>query len=476
MTKKIFPLLFFIAALSMNACNKKLDISPENTLVDKDVFATASGAEQALMEGYYNLFGSATQYIAYTFGDFTTSTMNHAINYDAYVTGTALPTDYSVVGMWTEYFQTVNIANNVIDKIPRFGQFDQAKKDQYIAEAKFIRAYAYLDLLKLYGDGALTGKMDGLGLPLQLTPFQGYKTGQVIPRSTNGDIYNSIVKDLTEAAAILPEKQANDLNTRSRATKGGANALLARCYLYMGKFKEAGDAAKVVLDETSTYSIVNNLLQLFPENSAGAAQNLTTEHILAFPVSQMIGTTTSVSNNVGSTYYFKRAFWINKNFMNEFESGDLRVSQLMFKGDQIYNTDRLNDYTTFKFNNQNSRDNVPVIRLAEIILIRAEALARTQGVNVESITLLNSIRTRSLPNATPFTSADFADANTLIEKILQQRKFELAFEGFYRYDLMRTGKPLQSPDLPEGKKVLPIPQSEIDISNGLIKQNIGYAP
>ncbi|MDI3321182.1 RagB/SusD family nutrient uptake outer membrane protein [Pinibacter soli] len=476
MTKKIFYLLLFGAAISMIACNKKLDISPENTLVDKDVFATSSGAEQALMEGYYNLFGSATQYIAYTFGDFSTTTLNHAINYDAYVKGTALPTDYSVVGMWTEYFQTVNIANNIIDKIPRFGQFEQAKEDQFIAEAKFIRAYAYLDLLKLYGDGALTGKMDGLGLPLQLTPFQGYKTGQVIPRSTNGDIYNSIVKDLTEAAAILPEKQANDLNTRSRATKGGANALLARCYLYMGKFKEAGDAAKAVLDETGTYSIVNNLLQLFPANPSGAAQNLTAEHILAFPVSQMVGTSTSVSNSVGSTYYYKRAFWINKNFMSEFESGDLRVSQLMFKGDQIYNTDRLNDYTTFKFNNQNSRDNVPVIRLAEVMLVRSEALARIQGVNAESITLLNTIRTRSLPNATPLTSADFANANALIEKILQQRKFELAFEGFYRYDLIRTGKPLQSPDLPEAKKVLPIPQSEIDISNGLIKQNTGYAP
>lgn len=476
MTKKIFPILFLLPAMLMIACNKKLDISPENTLVDKDVFSSKSGTEQALMEGYYDLFGSATSYIAYTYGDFTTSTMEHAINYDAYVTGTALPTDYSVVGMWTSYFQCINVANNVIDKIPRFAQFEQAKQDQFIAEAKFIRAYAYLDLLKLYGDGALTGKMDGLGLPLQLTPFQGYITGQVIPRSTNGEIYNSIIKDLTESIAVLPEKQDNDLNTRSRATKGGANALLARCYLYMGKFSEAADAAKAVLDAAGTYLIVNNLSQLFPANPSGAAQNLTTEHILAFPVSQMVGTSTNVSNNIGSTYYFKRAFWISKNFMNEFESGDLRVSQLMFKGDQIYNTDRLNDYTTFKFNNQNSRDNVPVIRLAEIMLIRAEALARKQGVNTESITLLNNVRTRSLPNATPFTSADFADANALIEKVLQQRKFELAFEGFYRYDLIRTGKPLQSPDLSEGRKVLPIPQVEIDISNGLIKQNTGYAP
>jgi hypothetical protein len=71
-------------------------------------------------------------------------------------------------------------------------------------------------------------------------------------------------------------------------------------------------------------------------------------------------------------------------------------------------------------------------------------------------------------------ASDFANADALVERILEERKFELAFEGFYRYDLIRTGKPLHTPDLPETKKVLPIPQLEIDISDGIIKQNPGY--
>src|SRR5690606_28185739 len=116
----------------------------------------------------------------------------------------------------------------------------------------------------------------------------------------------------------------------------------------------------------------------------------------------------------------------------------------------------------------------PVIRVAEVVLNRAEALARTTGITTEAVNLLNSIRSRALPNATPYNTADFSDAAQLIQAILDQRKFELAFEGFYRYDLIRTGRPLRFPDIPEKRKVLPVPQVEINISNGVIRQNPGY--
>jgi hypothetical protein len=189
----------------------------------------------------------------------------------------------------------------------------------------------------------------------------------------------------------------------------------------------------------------------------------------------MVSSSTSANNNIANGYFFKRDFWINKAFINEFEPGDLRVSQLMFPGDQTYNIEHLNELTTFKFNNSFGRDNVPMIRLAEVMLTRAEALARTSSnVNEEAVGLLNTVRSRSLPSATPFVTTDFANPDALVERILKERKFELAFEGFYRYDLIRTGKPLHTPDLPENKKVLPIPQIEIDISNDIIKQNPGY--
>jgi len=471
---KFRPLFFFFSVLLFAGCNKKLDLAPEDTLVEREVFRTRESAEQALAEGYYNLLQAETGSMAFVFGDFTTENLRHSTYYNSFDRGEVTPADESVTAIWRTYFKAINTANNIIAGIPAFGQFEQSAQDQFVGEAKFIRAYAYLSLLKLFGDGALTGNFSGPALPLQLTPFEGYDTGDVLPRSSVKEVYDQIVKDLKESLVALPERQTSELETRSRATAGAANALLARTYLYMRDYTRAAVSAKAVLDKPSLYFLITDLGQLFPYNPSGSAQTLTGEYIMAFPVSHMVSTSTSINNNLGNGFFFKRSFWINPDFISQFEAGDLRVSQLMFKGDSIYNPDRFGDKATMKFNNSNGRDNVPLIRLAEIMLTRAEALTRTDGINQEAVDLLNSVRTRSLPSAAPLNAGNFSSADDLIRSILQQRRFELAFEGFYRYDLIRTGQPLHTPDLPQTKKVLPIPQIEIDISHGLIEQNEGY--
>lgn len=471
---KNFLLVLVLPAIQFS-CGKKLDIAPENTLVESEVFKTEQGAEQAISEVYYNFLNAETNYFSYTYGDLTTTILKKPIDNNTYDLGQATPVDYYVVNTWTAFFKAINSANNVIKKIPLYGKFSDAKERQFIAEAKFVRAYSFLHLLVLYGDGALSGKMSGLGLPLQLTPFEGYNTGEIIPRSTNGEVYAQIIKDLTESIVDLPLNQADDLKTRTRATKGGAYALLARVNLYMGKFADAANAAKSVINlEPSVYSITTDLRSLFPANPNGTAQSFTSEYVFALPVSQLMSSSTYSNNGISGSYYFKRSFWINPDFINEFENGDLRVSILMWKGDSVYNPDRINEKTTFKFNNNFGRDNVPMIRYAEVLLTRAEALARTVGINQESIDLLNRIHQRSVPSAASYTTASFGSATDLIARILLERKRELAFEGLYRYDLLRTNQPLRSPDIPDNKKVLPIPQIEIDISNGVLVQNPGY--
>ncbi|MHA4808440.1 RagB/SusD family nutrient uptake outer membrane protein [Flavitalea flava] len=455
------------------ACNRQLELAPENTLVDREVFNTQGGAEQALAEAYYNLLTSIIGNESFVYGDYTTPELLHTVYYNTYALGQASPTDGLVTSIWTSYFKTINIANNVIAKIPQYAQFPATAQAQFIAEAKFIRAYAYLDLLKFFGDGALSGNADGLGLPLQLTPFAGYNTGQVVPRSTNAQVYAQLVKDLTDALPGLNDKQTNDLSTRTRATKGGANALLSRAYLYMRQYDNAAAAAKNVIDRNDIYSLSADLLQLFPPDPASTSQNLTTEHIFALPVSQAVSSSSAISYGPGYNYYLKNDFWINPAFISSFETGDKRVSQLMYKGDTIYNYQPA-FLTTFKFNNPNGRDNVTLIRLAEILLTRAEALARTGGINTESLSLLNTVRSRSVPGAVAYTTGDFATGADLVDTILRQRDNELAFESHHRYDLIRTDRPVHDPDLAANRKVLPIPQSEIDISGGVLKQNPGF--
>jgi hypothetical protein len=242
----------------------------------------------------------------------------------------------------------------------------------------------------------------------------------------------------------------------------------------MRQYANAAIAAKKVMDNTSTYAISTNL-QVFPANSTGATQALTTEHVFALPFSQIVSASTSVDNRLGSTYYYKSYYWIDPLFVNTFQPGDQRVSYLMFYGDQSYYPARQFNYTTFKFNNLNGRDNVPLIRLAEVLLTRAESLVKQDNtINSEAVILLNKIRSRSLPNTTPYTVSSFATPSALADSIFSERRYELAFEGLYRYDLIRTGKPLHNPDVAEGKKTLPIPQVEIDISKGVIRQNSAY--
>jgi tetratricopeptide (TPR) repeat protein len=473
MKKYVLPLLALVAVLV--GCNKRLDLAPEDTLIERDVFKTEAGSEQALAEAYYNLMQAATGSIAYVFGDFTTGNLQHSSFYDAYDKGEVNPTDEAVSSIWKNYFKAINSANNVIVNLPRYAKFAPDQQEQLVAEAKVIRALAYLDLLKFFGDGALTGNDEGLGLPLQLTPFEGYNTGDVIPRSNNGAVYTQVIKDLQESLPFLPDRHSNDLSTRSRATRGLANALLARTFLYRRDYVSAAAAAEAVLAKMpDLYDLTTDLSQLFPYNATGSAQTLTREYILAFPVSQMTSTSTNANNNLGNGYFFKRSFWINPAFISAFEAGDLRVTQLMFKGDSIYNPNMFAEKTTVKFNNSNGRDNVPLVRLAEVILTSAEALARTSGVTEEAVGRLNMVRSRSLPSAAPLTIADFTSSAQLLEAVLNQRRMELAFEGFYRYDLIRTNQPLLSPDIPENKKVLPVPQMEIDISKGVIQQNTGY--
>ncbi len=476
--KTIYKKLLYILSLTLFmlvSCDKYLDLAPEDTLVESEVFKNAATVESSLGEAYFTFFQASTASIAYTIGDFTTMNVDYDSYYDFYVNGNVAPTDDGVKNIWAKFYAGINIDNNLIVKIPLLAKYDESIMKQHIAEAKFLRAFSYFNLLKLYGDGSLTGNDSGLGLPLQLTPFEGYNTGDIIPRSTNLEIYNQILRDLDEAIPDLPVAYANNLATRSRATKGSAWALRSRIYLYLGRYQEAADAAGEVLALTQVYSLTQNLLELFPASDGSSIIPMSQEYIMGFPVSNNIGDYSNGSNNLSFSYYYKRTFWINPDFILEFEPGDNRVDQLMFPG---YTSSGIPEQdariTTFKFNNLNSRDNVPVIRLAEVMLTRAEALARISGVNQESVDLLNDIRERSVPAATDYVQGDFSSGDELVARILKERRFELAFEGLYRYDLIRTGQALRNPALPEENYCLPIPQVEVDISKGVIEQNPAY--
>lgn len=462
---------YLLIACMVAACHDELDQEPEDTLVEREVFSTEAGTDQALAGAYYNFLNAAKGTIPYVLGDLSTDNLVHTSYYNLFDTGEITPAETSLQTIWQNYYETINLVNNIIEKIPEWAGYAQSVQDRQIAEAKFIRAYCYLDLLKWFGDGALSGEGSGLGVPLQLSPFKGYETGQLIGRSTNQEVLERIYTDLMEAAEALPVEQSSNLLTRSKAVRGGALALLARAYLYGHRYELAAEAANGVIDLAPLYALQTNLLSVFPDNASQSVQALTAEHVFALPISHLEGGSTIV--NTGIYYYHKTYYWIDPAFAVLFDADDRRLTQLIYYGDQTINPDRANQRTSFKFNNSNGRDNIPMIRFAEVILTRAEALARIDGISEEAVNLLNQVRGRAIPEALPFKASDFNGAEELVNAILLERRKELAFEGLHRFDRMRIGLPPRN-GLAQDKWAFPIPQHEIDISYGVIVQNPGY--
>ena len=202
----------------------------------------------------------------------------------------------------------------------------------------------------------------------------------------------------------------------------------------------------------------------------GTSTNFSTEVIFGFPVSSNNG---NFQFGIHNIYYYQKYYWVEQGFIQLMDENDKRRTQLIYAGNpNITNPISKNEQTSFKFNNPNQRDDVSMMRLAEVYLNKAEALAKVNGINNESLDLLNEIRNRA--GIDEVSASDFASDEAFVQAILNERHVEMAFEGMGRFDFIRTGRDLKNPDLSEEMKVLPIPKREVDLSKGTLKQNPGY--
>ena len=117
-------LFFFQSLLLLSAgCDRQLDLSPQDTLVDREVFSNEGGTEQVLADAYLKLFRAATASISYVMGDFTTGNVQHSLFYNIYEDGSVPTADEPVQTVWENYYRAVNAANTVIEKVPLFAQY-----------------------------------------------------------------------------------------------------------------------------------------------------------------------------------------------------------------------------------------------------------------------------------------------------------------------------------------------------------------
>jgi tetratricopeptide (TPR) repeat protein len=344
---------------------------------------------------------------------------------------------------WLQGYRVINDVNNVLFALP---VVEAAQRDRVEGEAKFIRGSVYFDLVRLYAKAWNDGNpTTNAGVPLVLTPTKGITDENKVSRNKVSEVYEQVIKDLTEAEAKLP------VNNSFYATRNAAAAMLARVYLQKGDYTNAAAAANRVIT-SGRYSLVSTFAGVFPASTTAQVPN-TSEDIFAMQV-----TTTQGANGL-FTYYSSASrgdIDVRPEHIALYEAGDARKTFFSNSGGSEY---------TAKHNSRFA--NVRVIRLAEMYLIRAEANFRL-GTTVGDTPLndVNRIRTRAgLPA--------LAAADLTLARILRERKLELAFEGQALHDIKRLqgtvgGLPWNSPKL-----VFPIPEREI-IANPNLTQNEGY--
>jgi hypothetical protein len=378
----------------------------------------------------------------------------------------------SIRTIWSDNYRVILAANAVIKFVPEVKDagYSDAERKQHIAEAKFLRALTYFNLVNLWGQPFTFQNGSTPGVPIVTEP-DALDGKTILPaRKSVSEVYTQIEKDLTEALADLPASYTDAAQTRGRATKGAVAGLLSRLFLYKGDNAKAIQNADLVLNNTTLYKLATDY-KFYDQNS--------TEDVFTIQMSTIDNSRTG-SGGWASFYNpaekgargdcpFAPAFIAAFDTVN-----DKRYTQLR----QYARNGRI--YSTKFFDPVNNADNAPIIRVTEMVLNKAEALAKSSTtINADALTLVNSLRTRA--GLAAWTAATFATPQAFVDGILDERRKELCFEGHRRSDLLRNGKSLRTAGPGAGaasapgatRVVLPIPQREIDLGSAL-PQNAGY--
>jgi starch-binding outer membrane protein, SusD/RagB family len=459
MNKYIFCGLLAGLGLLVSACGDKLEIQPTQSIdqsialsTEQDVRVTLVGAYDGISD--VDVYGGGIQFTNEFVGDDREVVFGGTFGtLDELWRKTITPGNLQVRDTWLGSYDAINRTNNVLSALDRVGE---DSRNQIEGEARFIRGLTYFGLIRLFAKSWGNGDNNtNLGVPLVLTPTRTLSEADNRPRNTVAEVYAQILEDLTRAAELLPAPASNE--NPGFATSSGARALLARLYLIQDNFAAARDAANQVIEAKGPLRV----------SFADAFNDASSQPEILFKII----VTDQDGSNAMNTYY--------GSVPNQ-GRGDVRVQT---KHIDLYDSPTDERAQFFNLTNNGARrftnkfsdrfGDVPVIRLAEMYLIRAEANFRLgTAVGTTPLEDINAVRTRA--NATPLTPATLSLAT-----ILRERRLELAFEGVLLDDLKRTqgsvtiaGEVSPSTD---NRLVLPIPQREIDTNPALKgQQNPGY--
>ncbi len=442
MTKYNFIFILGLTMLAFNGCDDKLELLPAQSIAGEVAFSSEASIQNILIGTYAEAgkdesYGGQLQIMAALLGKGDYITWVGTFLDPRQIANKAILTDNGFVRLfWNNAYATINQANLVLDNL-EIVTSSADEKNRIEGEARFLRALSYFDLNRHFASG-------DTGVPMRTTGISDYSVDLSTSRASTSDIYDLVISDLTTAISILPADNGFFANQYA------AEALLARVYLQRGNYAAARDAANAVIMNSGA-SLTATFAEAF-NNDANSSEDL-----FAFQVTSQDGANDLINHYADEQNGGRGGdIEIADSYASIFETDDERGS--------FFVVSRQSDARlTAKYTNEFG--NIPLIRLAEMYLIRAEAnLLESTSVGATPLEDVNTIRNRS---GAP--SLDEVD----IDGILMERVKELAFEGFLIHDIRRTGGSVDGFDADANELVFPIPQSEID-TNPSISQNPGY--
>jgi starch-binding outer membrane protein, SusD/RagB family len=450
-----------LIALPFSSCRKFVEVDPPQTVLStQTVFTNDASATSSLIGIYSKMVesnGFASIYTTLLNGLAADEFVNYSSNaaQAEFYTNSLNSLNTLNNTVWGNAYQYIYAANKVIEGITSSEKISEQVKRQLTGEAKFIRAFCYFYLVNMYGDVPLISSID-------------YKANLIASRTPKEEVYQYIITELKDAQTLLADGYVKNDNAstieRARPNRWAATALLARVDLYTEDWSNAEAQATSIINNTSKYSIVPNLDNVFLKNSTEAIWQLMSgrvdvhtweANIFILAAAPCCATGSALSNQLLTA--FDSADARKKNWINSFSTG----------GNTYYHP--------FKYKVKGATG-IPVteyymvLRLAEQYLIRAEAKAQQNNLS-GAIEDVNITRTRA--ELSKLSSS--LSKTQILRAIEQERRFELFAEWGHRwFDLKNEVLgPLKAPNWQNTDLFYPIPQTEINNDNNLT-QNPGY--
>jgi hypothetical protein len=435
-----YKIILALVVLVFQSCDDFLNREPISSSTTGNAYRSPADAEAALT-GVYDvlqaeyfiwdniLLGDARSDNAYA-GSLDDTNINE---YEAIK---VTDNNTRIFSNWRDLYNGIARANILLVKIESIGGFEGSRKDEVTGEAKFLRALFYSELVKLYGD-----------IPLVKTSGSADKSDTELSKSFQEDIYSFIVSDLEYCIDHLPDVYGND-NTvnKARATKGAASALLAKVYAQRPNkdYNKVLQYCDAVINGGGNYSLMENYSDLFDGEHYNNKESIFEIQFMGGTPEGNWGPQLLLPPSISGDSWRKYCTPSNDLVKAFNDENDIvrRDAAIIWEDvdwiDEHWNTESSPGPVPFAYkfkvaNGWNSGDHIYLIRLADIILLKAEAQSKLQQGDLGRA-LVNQIRDRVQLQPTTATDAELPDA------ILHERRLELAFEAHRWDDLVRNDK------------------------------------